>query len=462
MKQKIEWYKEVLELEPGSRVFFPLAKLLTEDGQSEEAITMLKQGLLRHPDHVEARLLLVELLFSRDETREVQTEIDSLAEIFASYPGFWSAWCERLSTTPALQDASLALRFFSAALQGKNVSWSAIIQQGLSTILNEEPSLAGAEEEQASSDTAPSALAEQVAHILARSESQPAAEEHATGDAHQEHEDVSGEPETGATDTVAEAELADDSDTGLEASTDSDAAVEHQASALDAQPAATETDDTDAMEASHHLDADDAHEPDESANHVAATAEEPEAAEDVEEASDMVMRTASDERDDADMADDDGEVEEDLAAEDTESYGYDSQPSMFAEEVRSRVSTLIPSEDEAITMRDDEDDAEHDADDEVEEAFSLRTRTMAEVLAEQGDVTSALDIYHELMRNASPDERASLEARAEELAQRLGVPSSATEPAVSQEEEQPQEAEDSTRLVGLLESLAQRLEERAR
>ena len=37
--------------------------------------------------------------------------------------------------------------------------------------------------------------------------------------------------------------------------------------------------------------------------------------------------------------------------------------------------------------------------DEGEERFSLRTRSMAEVLAEQGDIKGALDIYHVVFGN---------------------------------------------------------------
>ena len=41
MTEKIEWYKEVLELEPNSKVFFPLARLLSEAGRTDEAVEIL-------------------------------------------------------------------------------------------------------------------------------------------------------------------------------------------------------------------------------------------------------------------------------------------------------------------------------------------------------------------------------------------------------------------------------------
>ncbi|MDL2207323.1 tetratricopeptide repeat-containing protein [Desulfovibrio sp. OttesenSCG-928-F20] len=281
MKQKIEWYREVLELEPGSRVFFPLAKLLAADEQAGEAIAALRHGLLRHPDHVEARLLLVELLNLQHEDAELALEIDGLGKVFASYPGFWQAWSERLADNPALHDAALAMRFFSAALQGRHINWGSVIEYGLSAMLG------------------PQSVASEIA--------------------------------------------------------------------LDTPPPAQE-----------------------SVEHVSAPL-----------------------------------------------------PDLLAE-------SSAPV-DEAALDAFDEDDAEED--------FSLRTRSMAEVLAEQGDVSGALEIYHELMQTAAEEEKASLEARAGELAQRL-QPGHAESSAADDKVRTP--GGESTRLVSLLESLAQRLEARAR
>lgn len=289
MKQKIEWYREVLELEPGSRVFFPLAKLLAADGQTSDAILTLKQGLLRHPDHIEARLLLVELLYLQNAGDELQQELDGLGGLFASYPGFWKAWSERLAHTPALHDASLAMRFFAAALQGRQISWGSIIEQGLFSMLG----------------TADAPLTAPV--FAARN----------------------------------------------------DSAIEQPVS----RPAAHNT--------------------------PPAMPDEP-------------------------SADAGGVVEPVPQSEDEES----------------------------------------------DEAFSLRTRSMAEVLAEQGDLNGALEIYQELIEAASDDsEKADLAARVEELGRRAVVPASEDG---KPDEKAPAPGAESSRLVSLLESLAQRLEARAR
>jgi tetratricopeptide (TPR) repeat protein len=299
MKQKIEWYREVLDLEPGSRVFFPLAKLLAADGQTTEAVNALSQGLLRHPDHVEARLLLAELLHLQNDEARLHQEIESLGSIFALYPGFWEAWSEVLADTPAFHDAALAMRFFSAALQGKSVSWSGVIEHGLHSVLGEAMPV------MSSTGIAP--------HIQAPQEPVVAPS--------------AGKGPSGRRSTATTSEE-------LGVYTDEDAAIYQDAV-------------------------------------------------------------------------------------------------------------------------DDEDS---------EEAFSIRTRSMAEVLAEQGDIAGALDIFHELVKHSSDEEKNSLEARIEELSTRMH----AQAPAENKTEEKavgpasPGPGEESGRLVNLLESLAQRLEDRAR
>ncbi|MDR1490370.1 MAG: tetratricopeptide repeat-containing protein [Desulfovibrio sp.] len=295
MKQKIDWYREVLELEPGSRVFFPLAKLLAADGQAAEAVLALKQGLLRHPDNVEARLLLVELLHLQQADAEVAAEIERLGKILASYPGFWSAWCDNIAGNPLMRDASLAMRFFSAALQGKNISWGDIISSGLGAVLS------------AGEMTA-----------------------------------ASGKTYAGTLPPIDEKRAAD----------------------ADAKTRQTE---------------------------ASAALQSSTAAQTADEAGD--------------------------------------EPGVADEE------------------------------EETDEPFSLRTRSMADVLAEQGDIQGALDIYQELLQSAAEEEKLPLAQRIDELSKRLS--SAGAEPEVS-EEKTFLPGSESLKIVNLMESLAERLEARAR
>ena len=97
--------------------------------------------------------------------------------------------------------------------------------------------------------------------------------------------------------------------------------------------------------------------------------------------------------------------------------------------------------------------------DETEERFSLRTRSMAEVLAEQGDIKGALDIYHELAAAAvHSEESADLRQRIATLTARLGNVQTldTVQPAASAEQ-----ASGKDKLISMLEALAERVEARA-
>ncbi len=132
MKTKIKWFKEVLELEPGSKVFFPLARLQYEDGLSEEAVETLRNGLERNPDHLEAKLLLVEILSASDGD-DARREVQSITAMLGRYPAFWRVWAKE--SAPRSKDSALALSFLAAHFQGSTVSWSEVIEQGLNALV---------------------------------------------------------------------------------------------------------------------------------------------------------------------------------------------------------------------------------------------------------------------------------------------------------------------------------------
>lgn len=136
MNQKIEWYKEVLSLEPGSKVFFPLARMQAEEGLEKDAVATLRHGLARNAEHIEARLLLIELLLAEGNTEALWAELELVTIMLGGYPGFWSAWEKRLSQNPSSRDAALALTFFSAWLRNETLSWSDVIEHGLRGILS--------------------------------------------------------------------------------------------------------------------------------------------------------------------------------------------------------------------------------------------------------------------------------------------------------------------------------------
>ncbi|MDR3042684.1 MAG: tetratricopeptide repeat protein [Desulfovibrio sp.] len=305
MKAKIEWYQEVLELEPSSKVFFPLARLLAENGQPDDAVATLRQGLDRHPEFIEARLFLIELLHSshRDDLRD--GEVGKLARLLGAYPGFWDAWSACLAAGDKGRDTALALAFLAASFRSGTqgaLSWTSVIEHGLRAMLGgngTEPVATPAAPPVAPSATAPPDM-----------------------------QDMSGMHD--------------------------EAAASHQAH-----------------------------------GHVP-------------------------------------------------------------------LSRAVAGGEDRTTGAPDALDAQ----DEEEEHFSLRTRSMAQVLAEQGDLRGALDIYEELMAASDSDEeRADIAGVIQELTNRLKSAGEGSQRQQAADEGQPLQGKH--KLIHMLESLAERLEARA-
>ena len=372
MTEKIEWYKEVLELEPNSKVFFPLARLLSEAGRTDEAVEILEQGLARHEEFLEARLFLIELLHTANRLEACEKQVGRLTKMFSTYAGFWQAWAACINAAGDAPDTAAVLRFLALNFSKGPVSLHEVINQGLA-------SLSGA-----------GAAAGARSSLQARSE---AAIPAAGPSAH-------------------EAAFATASTFAHQAVTEAAAPVAEAAEQLVAAPVlATAMHDADAqLDADVHIDDVDAHDP-------------------IDFDPDLAM------------ADDEA-----LPAE-----LEDGTPSMLARGADAYAAYAAPvTQSEAVVV----DDA-----DEGEERFSLRTRSMAEVLAEQADIKGALDIYHELAAAAvHPEESADLRQRITTLTARLGNAQTVdpVQPAATAEQ-----ASGKDKLISMLEALAERVEARA-
>ncbi len=130
MNEKIQWYREVLEIEPQARLFFPLAGLLAGEGETEEACAVLARGLAFHPGYMEARMLHVELLNRLGRHDEAAGEIRVLHRGLAEHAGFWQAWAGRGGEA----DEDLAMRCMALFLRGVPVSFSDLLRRGLDSL----------------------------------------------------------------------------------------------------------------------------------------------------------------------------------------------------------------------------------------------------------------------------------------------------------------------------------------
>ena len=355
MTEKIEWYKEVLELEPNSKVFFPLARLLAEADRTDEAVEILEQGLARHEEFLEARLFLIELLHSTNKLEACEKQVARLTKMFSTYAGFWQAWAACINAAGNAPDTAAVLRFLALNFSKGPVSLHEVINQGLASLSGqgvESPVLGQAEAPGAAKLThaAPLAAAAPDAVVAALSEPQVVAAPNAAYD--------------------------------------------------------------DAFHATSRYTA----------------------------AGDEILHDTVDFDPDLAMADDEAlppaadEGVSPMLARGADAYAAYAPPVTKADAVV--------------------EDA-----DETEERFSLRTRSMAEVLAEQGDIKGALDIYHELAASAvHPEESADLRQRIATLTARLGNAQTmdSVQPAAPAEQ-----ASGKDKLISMLEALAERVEARA-
>ncbi len=134
MMKKIEWYREVLALEPGSKVFFPLAGALVQNGEKEKAVEVLRRGLELHPEYLEARIFLIQLLHERGEREAYRAELADVLGLVAAYPGFWEAWSEHAGE--GNPDLGIMLRYVAAALERPGLMLRHLLEASLAGIRN--------------------------------------------------------------------------------------------------------------------------------------------------------------------------------------------------------------------------------------------------------------------------------------------------------------------------------------
>ncbi len=394
MTEKIEWYKEVLDLEPNSKVFFPLARLLAEAQRTDEAVEVLERGLKRHDEFLEARIFLIELLHTTGQQAACEEQVEKLSKRLTAYAGFWQAWGASLSSGGHSPDTAAVMNFLALNFARGPITLQEVMERGLNSFLAQDASCSVAHD-QAKENAhfgKPTSVSGKVQALL------------------EENEAVisSSQPADISPPRAAESSLHAD---GAE-----QASVLPEGSFASAAPA----DDTLSAVHSAHEHLSHEHLTHEHLPHEELAAFDPDAAlSGHAPSSEQPDRTAAFE---LSSAGEEGAIAPGDAAESFAGHGYEGS-------------------------------------EEGEERFSLRTRSMAEVLAEQGDTKGALDIYHELAAAATaPEESADLRQRIATLNARLG---SAQPEKPAQDGAAPDAASGKNKLISMLEALAERVEARA-
>ena len=448
MTEKIEWYKEVLELEPNSKVFFPLARMLANEGETEEAIEIIERGLVRHPEFLEARLYCIELLHKCGRIDACQPHVERLSKMLSAYGEFWRAWasCIAAMKESGSEDTASALRFLAANFLHGPISLSKIIEEGLAAVLgeNKDASLAA-------SLNLDGNKAAQLQTAAPANEAEPAAVQ-----------------ETAP--VAAAAAVATGAALGVAAATADSSDIEEAA-----QPAAPADDDLLNLDLTAAAPADDAFPAVEEATQPAAPADDdllnldltaaaPAAGNDAAAEMNEADALLTDEALFAEAASPAGAGDDMFADMEEEAALADLDATLAAEGLPESEAPLLPDTDNdaAVDLAAGLDldlPAESEPEEEApqQETFSIRTRSMAEVLAEQGDIQGALEIYQELAQSADGPEKDELSQRIVTLQARLGgaVPTPAVEEAPAKT------PTGKEQVLSVLTSLAKGLESRA-
>lgn len=130
MQDKISWYEEVLSQDPGSPLFFNLARLYLDQGERNKAIGYLQAGLDRNPAHAQARFLLIQTLADADRRDTARQYLEPILAGLGSSPDFWLLWAEKLEAE-GRTDLAAAVRFIGTDIGQGPMSWAHVLLQGL-------------------------------------------------------------------------------------------------------------------------------------------------------------------------------------------------------------------------------------------------------------------------------------------------------------------------------------------
>ncbi len=364
MKEKIDWYQEVLDLEPGSKVFFPLAKLLVQNNELSRALDVLQHGLDRHPEYIEARIYLIDLLHQNnhiDTNAKINQHLSILVPLFESYAGFWQAW-----SNTKTGDSKLAISFLAALFHNNSLTLGEIFTKGLQVIGSQTAKSGGSFDggsEQSDKDPAIGNLTNQNAKDIT---------------------------EDGEDDVAL---IADENFTSENNISDTSFLAEDNLAAQE-------------------------------------TTNEENISDEVNLVGNNTLSVS-------------GEVASSLKVEEKLLIQKQKKPKLTISINKPKANVDANTEE----MLEEEEE---------EERFSLRTRSMAEVLAEQGDYAGAVEIYQELISNAaSSQEKEDLQYRMSTLSAYVG--NTQEKPVV---EEDVAKSPGKDRILSVLETLAVRLESR--
>ena len=434
--EKALWYQEVLSLDPASRIFLPYARLLAESGRRMEAIEVLRAGLSRHPEFLDARLLLIEELHAAGQDAAAGLEAAGVIESLSQCSALWDIWSRLPGVRP---DQAAMLRFFGATFKKNGPTLADVFEAGMKALGAGASTATETNPKPAEDEKAPGASARNVPDSSAQAFASAAS---ACAPSDSAAVCAASSAATGPA-SVAETLLAracEAQSAAAKAAAAAEPALEETpAQAPASQPSA------DAANAALRETPDAEHAASDSAPTSAGASASDEAPESAEtpastEAPSSGRCFVMDERSPW--------FSLDAVPDDDDIYGdEDDEPSPAPAISAPGVTELLFPDKPAAAQADRIPTPRPQA--VMEGKSSLCTRSMARILEEQGATGEAASIYRELLEvSSSPEERAELNAKLDSLMQGAEPPA-------------PEQPADSG-LLNMLETLAARLENKSR
>ena len=438
--EKALWYQEVLSLAPASRIFLPYARLLAESGRRMEAIEVLRAGLSRHPEFLDARLLLIEELHAAGQNAAAGLEAAGVIESLSQCSALWDIWSRLPGVRP---DQAAMLRFFGATFKKDGPTLADVFEAGMKALGAGASTLAETNSRPAESEEAPSAsapnLPDSSAQAFASAASAcacapaDAAAPFAAASAASGLSSAAAHLISACAADSAAANAAPAAEPALEeTSTQATASLTSAAAANDALRETPNAEQAPSTSGSSSTTADAS-----APSKAPETAEAPASADAPSSGRCFVMDESSPWFSLDAVPDDD-----DIYGDEDDEAG-DAAPSISAPGVADLFFPDKPAAAQADRIPAPRPQAV------MEGKSSLCTRSMARILEEQGATGEAANIYRELLEvSSSPEERAELNAKLDSLMQGAEPPA-------------PEQPADSG-LLNMLETLAARLENKSR
>ena len=430
--EKALWYQEVLSLDPASRIFLPYARLLAESGRRMEAIEVLRAGLSRHPEFLDARLLLIEELHAAGQNAAAGLEAAGVIESLSQCSALWDIWSRLPGVRP---DQAAMLRFFGATFKKDGPTLADVFEAGMkalgagaSTVTETNPKPAESEEApSASAPNLPDSSAQAFASAASACAPANSAAPFAAASAASGLSSAAAHLISACETQSAAANAAPAAEPSLEeTSAQATAQLTSAAAATDALREAPNAEQTPSASGSAPT-----------TGEVPASAEAPASADAPSSGRCFVMDESSPWFSLDAVPDDD-----DIYGDEDDEAG-DAAPSISAPGVADLFFPDKPAAAQADRIPAPRPQAV------MEGKSSLCTRSMARILEEQGATGEAANIYRELLEvSSSPEERAELNAKLDSLMQGAEPPA-------------PEQPADSG-LLNMLETLAARLENKSR